>query len=88
MSTKAKPHNRAYLDSLDGPFIVMDGFDAAIIGLVGDAVAYSKMRMVTVLIERDGCTYEDAVQYIDYNCGQVSLGDAPSPIIVDDLDFE
>lgn len=52
--------------------LVADGFDDAIIGVARrcgqpDLVAYSYEKCVLVLIERDGATYEEAVEYLEFN---------------------
>jgi hypothetical protein len=52
--------------------LLCDGFDDAIIGMaerinLGPVVAYSFSKMIDIMIERDGMTYEDAVEYYSYN---------------------
>lgn len=52
--------------------LICDGFDDAIIGLaerinLGPVVAYSVEKMLEILQNRDGMTYEEAVEYFDYN---------------------
>jgi hypothetical protein len=52
--------------------LLCDGFDDAIIGMaerinLGPVVAYSVSKILDIMIERDGMTYEDAVEYYDYN---------------------
>lgn len=49
--------------------IIMDGFDDAIVGIDTDGrVVYDYDKMTEVLINRDGMEYEEASEYIDYNC--------------------
>lgn len=52
--------------------LVADGFDGAIIGIARrfgqeNIVAYSYERCVEILIERDGATYEEAVEHLEVN---------------------
>lgn len=56
-------------------FVVLDGFDAAIMGVVHridaeDALLYDFNKCVNILMERDNITMMDAVEWMDYNiCG-------------------
>jgi hypothetical protein len=48
------------------------GFDEAIIGIaerinLGSVVAYDVNKMINIIIERDGMTYEEAEEYFNYN---------------------
>jgi hypothetical protein len=70
----------------DEPILLMDGFDAAFIGLTQrinepKLAVYSWDKMVDVLMTRDGMDYEDAVEYISYNCIGAWVGER-TPIIV------
>ena len=52
--------------------LLCDGFDEAIIGMaerinLGPVVAYDVDKMIDIMVERDGMTYEDAMEYFDYN---------------------
>jgi hypothetical protein len=64
----------------------MDGFDDAIIGYsqrINDPIlaVYSWDLMVKVLMERDGMSDEEAMEYIDFNCLGAWVGEQ-TPIIV------
>ncbi len=64
----------------------MDGFDDAIIGYsqrINDPTlaVYSWELMVKILMERDGMSDEEAMEYIDYNCLGAWVGER-TPIIV------
>ncbi len=64
----------------------MDGFDDAIIGYsqrINDPTlaVYSWELMVKILMERDGMTDEEAMDYIDFNCLGAWVGER-TPIIV------
>lgn len=64
----------------------MDGFDEAFIGLsrrTGQPMlaVYSYDKMVALLISRDEMTYDDAVDYIEFNCLGAWVGEQ-TPVIV------
>ena len=66
--------------------LVADGFDSAIIGVARrcgqpDLVAYSYERCVEILIERDGATYEEAVEHLEFNVVGAWVGEE-TPIFV------
>ena len=51
--------------------IMADGLDKAVIG-VGQQfnqnfIVYSKEKVLKILVEEDGMTYDEAVEYYDYN---------------------
>lgn len=47
--------------------ITVDGFDDAIVGFVDGSVQYSVEKAVTILMERDGFTRTEALEWLDYN---------------------
>jgi hypothetical protein len=52
--------------------IILDGLDEAIIGIVeefgnGPRILYSKEKIIDILVERDGMTSEEAIEYYDFN---------------------
>lgn len=60
------------INEINPDAIIVDGFNDAIIGLaerinLGPVVAYDVDKMLDIMVERDGMTYEDAVEYFDYN---------------------
>lgn len=60
--------------------LVCDGFDDAIIGMaerinLGPVVAYSFEKILDILINRDGMTYEEAVEYYEFNIVGAWLGE-------------
>ena len=70
----------------DEPILLMDGFDAAFLGLTQrinepKLAVYAWEKMVDVLMTRDEMTYEDAVDYISYNCLGAWVGER-TPLIV------
>jgi hypothetical protein len=52
--------------------LTCDGFDEAIIGLaerinLGPVVAYDVDKMINIMIERDGMSYEEAFEFFNFN---------------------
>ena len=52
--------------------IILDGLDTAILGIVeefgnGPRILYSKEKIIDILVERDGMTSEEAIEYYDFN---------------------
>ena len=49
-----------------------DGFDEAIIGSItsygrGETVLYSTQKIIEIMMERDGMTAEDAMEFFNFN---------------------
>lgn len=75
-----------YLSEMDESALLMDGFDEACIGFsrrINEPLlaVYDYDKMVAVLMERDGMDYDEASEYIDYNCVGAWVGER-TPIIV------
>jgi hypothetical protein len=52
--------------------IILDGLDDAIIGIVeefgnGPKILYSKNKIIDILVERDGMTSDESIEYYDFN---------------------
>lgn len=52
--------------------IICDGFDEAILGTaerinLGPVLAYSIEKIIEILMTRDNMSYEDAMEYFNYN---------------------
>ena len=64
--------SREEIEEINPDALLCDGFDEAIIGLaerinLGPVVAYDVDKMLKIMVERDGMTYEEAMDYFDYN---------------------
>ena len=64
--------SREEIEEINPEALLCDGFDEAIIGLaerinLGPVVAYDVDKMLKIMVERDGMSYEDAMEYFDYN---------------------
>ena len=79
----------AYLKERGETVLLMDGFDEALIGFsqrINEPLlaVYSYNVMVDVCVFRDGMSYEEAEEYIEYNCIGAWVGEQ-TPIIVQDF---
>lgn len=75
-----------YLEEMGESTLLMDGFEDALIGFsrrINDPLlaVYSYDKMIEVLMMRDGMSYDDATEYIDFNCVGAYVGEQ-TPIIV------
>jgi hypothetical protein len=76
--------------AMDESILLMDGFDEAYIGHTQPMnqpilAVYSYNKMVETLMFRDGMNYDDAAEYIEFNCIGAYIGEQ-TPIIVFDVD--
>jgi len=79
----------AYLKERGETVLLMDGFDEALIGFsqrINEPLlaVYSYNVMVDVCVFRDGMSYEEAEEYIEYNCIGAWVGEQ-TPIIVQEF---
>jgi hypothetical protein len=63
---------REEISEINPEALICDGFDDAIIGIaerinLGPVVAYSVSKILDIMVERDGMTYEDAIEFYEYN---------------------
>jgi hypothetical protein len=64
-----------------------DGFDEAIIGLgrkkcSADSLVYDYDKCVAILMERDGMSHEEAVEFMEFNVVDAYVGET-TPIFVE-----
>ena len=54
-----------------------DGFDGAVIGTCYNTgrIVYSIERMLAILIERDGMSMEEAIEFFDFNIAGAYVGE-------------
>ena len=75
--------------------IKADGFDDCIVGLTdawdGNSrvprIVYDALQMIDVLMERDGMTHEEAVEYFEFNIDGAYVGKS-TPIFMFQADLE
>ena len=82
---------REEISEINPEALLCDGFDDAIIGMaerinIGPIVAYSVSKIIDIMMERDGMTYEEAYEYYDYNILGTYLGDNTPIFITTNLD--
>lgn len=71
--------------------LLCDGFDDAIIGMaerinLEPIVAYSVEKILDIMIKRDGMTYEEALEYYDYNIAGAWMGEHTPVFIITNND--
>jgi len=80
------------LAEMEETALTADGFDDAILGIETSMnskprVVYSMTECINILMERDGMSYIDALEYFSYNVEGAYMGEQ-TPIWVDDMRFE
>jgi hypothetical protein len=75
-----------HLENMGINLLLMDGFDEAFVGYsqrIGepDIAVYSYEQMLGVLVRRDEMDYDEATEYVNYNCLNAWIG-PQTPIIV------
>ena len=62
--------------------IIADGFDDAIIGLSWDSkVVYDANKCIEILIGEDEVTYDDAIEFLEFNTFSAYVGEN-TPIFI------
>lgn len=69
--------------------LIADGFDEAIIGMaerinLGPIVAYSVEKIIEILMNRDGMSYEEAQEFYDFNIVGSWMGEF-TPVFVNEI---
>ena len=69
--------------------VLLDGFDEAIVGVShsfgkDSVVAYSIAEIIKIMIERDGMTYEDAMEFFEFNILGAHFSDH-NPVFIESL---
>lgn len=63
---------KEYLEDNYPDSFLLDGLDDAIIGVsTSNNIIYGFDKIIQILMDRDGMTYEEAVEYFDYNIDRV-----------------
>jgi hypothetical protein len=65
--------------------LLADGFDEAVVGIEPTTlrIIYSIPKMVGILVEKDGMSDEDAIEYLEYNTFSAYVGEQ-TPIYIED----
>ena len=77
---------RGDISEINPEALLCDGFDEAIIGMaerinLGPVVAYDVDKMLEIMVERDGMSYDEAMEYFDYNIIGAWMGEN-TPIFI------
>jgi hypothetical protein len=72
-----------YADQLELPFLVADGFDGAIVGVVElfttaghlQVICYDREACLRILVRRDRMSREDAEEYFTFNVEGAYVGE-------------
>jgi len=56
-------------------FLKADGFDSAVVGEEGGALVYSKDKCVSILIDRDGMSQDEAIEFLYFNTYDAYMGE-------------
>jgi hypothetical protein len=87
--TKLEMVTEAYADE---ELLSADGFENAVIGVVYDnktsvfKLVYSRTKCIQILMQRDGMSQEEAIEFFDFNVQGAYMGEK-TPIYVDDEMF-
>ena len=73
---------------MDDTALKADGFDDAIMGYAGrcgmnDVLLYSTNKIIQILMERDGMTDEEAIEFFEFNIKGAYMGEG-TPLYYDD----
>lgn len=71
----------------DIEFLSADGFEEAIIGVCGEKLVYSNDKCIEILMTRDGMSFDEAIEYFEFNVLGAYVGEK-TPIWVDDMFFD
>lgn len=74
----------------DVTFKTLDGFDAAILGVLEDMnkpprLVYSRAAILGILQVRDDMNYDDALEYYEFNISGAWIGDDTPALLYDDF---
>lgn len=81
---------REDISEINPEALLIDGFDEAIIGMaerinLGPVVAYDVQTILKIMVERDEMTYEEAVEYFEFNILGAWAGDN-TPIFINKIE--
>jgi len=72
--------------------LIADGFDEAVLGVARrcgqpDLIAYDVEKIIEILVTRDDMTYEEAVEFFDFNIAGAWMGEE-TPIFIIKMTIE
>jgi hypothetical protein len=80
---------RDSLAEIDPDMMLADGFERAIVGVASrcamkHVVVYDRAKCIDILVERDGLSYEEAVEHFDFNVAGSYVGER-TPLFLEKL---
>ena len=86
--THAAMRKASVVKHIDGA-IIYDGFEAALVGFGYQfnypVAVYDKERCLEILTERDGMSWEEAVEYFEFNVSGAWVGES-TPVFLETED--
>ncbi len=81
---------REDISEINPEALLIDGFDEAIIGMaerinLGPVVAYDVQTILKIMIERDEMTFDEAIEYFEFNILGAWAGDN-TPIFINKIE--
>lgn len=81
---------REDISEINPEALLIDGFDEAIIGMaerinLGPVVAYDVEKIIQIMVERDEMTYEEAIEYFEFNILGAWVGEN-TPIFINKIE--
>lgn len=78
--TLNRPAIQKALEDMDMTLLLMDNFDEAFMGYTTrinepDVAVYDYDKMISVCMNRDDMTYDDAEEFIEFNCQGAWVGE-------------
>tara|TARA_R100001015_G_C4529209_1_gene96090 strand:- start:171 stop:428 length:258 start_codon:yes stop_codon:yes gene_type:complete len=76
-----------------GEIVKADGFDEAIIGITDGAfdshrrLVYDIDKCIDILVSRDGMTYEEAMEFFEFNVSGAHVGEG-TPIYINKMSLK
>ena len=72
--------------------LIADGYDEAVLGVARrcaqpDLIAYDVEKIIEILMTRDEMSYEDAVEFFDFNIVGAWVGEE-TPIFINNMTLE
>jgi|TARA_R110002020_G_scaffold112705_3_gene259183 hypothetical protein len=85
MNTQHPDQIKAWIQSWNPKALLMNGFDAALVGSVARAdfqvvAVYDRTKCIEILMNRDEMSAEDADEFFSFNCEGAYMG-AGTPVI-------
>jgi hypothetical protein len=76
----------------DEDLIVFNGLDDAFLGVVYSfttpiTTCYDKEKIITILMDRDCMTYEEAIEFFDFNIAGLYAGER-TPFILEKVEYD